>query len=496
MSDGKGLSVLSVVSEIFPLIKTGGLGDVTGALPLALREHDVKIVTLVPGYPAVVAALEDVRPVLADKDLFGGPARLLAGRAAGHDLLVIDAPHLFDRDGGPYVDPDGLDWPDNAFRFGALGWIAARIGLGDVPDFRPDIVHCHDWQASLTLAYLVYDGRPRPATVVSIHNLAYQGLFAAEMLSALRLPPAAFQVDGVEYYGKIGFLKAGLQFADRITTVSPTYAAEMQTPTNGFGLDGLLRSRSDVITGITNAIDVNVWNPLKDTHIPMRFGRSTVPKRATNKAHLQRHFGLEESPDRLLFGVVSRLAWQKGLDILADALPILLDTGAQLAVLGTGEVELEHRLSLLAEDNPGRVACIIGYNEDLAHLMQAGADAMLVPSRYEPCGLTQLCALQYGAIPVVAKVGGLADTIYDPGETAAAADGATGVHFSPVTQQALEAALVRTSQMWSRKKQWRNIQLNGMRVDVSWKKSAALYASLYADLLATKIGTLAKRAAE
>ncbi|HEY4264448.1 MAG TPA: glycogen synthase GlgA [Micropepsaceae bacterium] len=486
MSDVKGVSVLSVVSEIFPLIKTGGLGDVTGALPLALREHGVRMVTLVPGYPAVVAALENVHAVLADDDLFGGPARLLAGYAAGHDLLVIDAPHLFDRDGNPYVDADGIDWPDNALRFAALGWVAARIGLGEVAQFRPDIVHCHDWQAGLTLGYLAYDGRPVPGSVVTIHNLAYQGLFPAEMLSALRLPPAAFQVDGIEYYGKIGYLKAGLQFADRITTVSPTYAAEMQTPANGFGLDGLLRGRSDVITGITNGIDVNVWNPLRDTRIPMRFGRTTLSKRTANKAHLQRRFALEENPERLLLGVVSRLAWQKGLDILADALPILLDTGAQLVVLGTGEQALERRLVSLVESHPGRVGCIVGYNEDLAHLMQAGADAMLVPSRYEPCGLTQLCALQYGAVPVVAKVGGLADTIYDPEETSADAQRATGVQFSPVTQDALEAALIRTSQIWSRKKQWKNMQLNGMRTDVSWKKSAALYARLYVDLLAAK----------
>jgi starch synthase len=486
MSGVTGLSVLSVVSEIFPLIKTGGLGDVTGALPLALRDHGVRTTTLVPGYPAVISALENIHAVLADEDLFGGPARLLAGYAAGHDLLAIDAPHLFDRDGNPYVDADGFDWPDNALRFAALAWIAARVALGEVPEFRPDIVHCHDWQAGLTPAYLAYDGRPAPASVITIHNLAYQGLFPADMLSALRLPPAAFHVDGVEYYGKIGFLKAGLQFADRITTVSPTYAAEMQTPANGFGLDGLLRARSGVITGIVNGVDVTVWNPLRDPHIPMRFGRTTIAKRATNKAHLQRRFALEENPDRLLLGVVSRLAWQKGLDILADALPIALDTGAQLAVLGTGEQELERRLMSLMESHPGRVGCIIGYDEGFAHLMQAGADCMLVPSRFEPCGLTQLCALQYGAVPVVAKVGGLADTIYDPGENAPDGQHATGIQFSPVTREALEAALIRTSQVWSRKKQWKTLQLNGMRTDVSWKKSAALYAGLYADLLAAK----------
>jgi starch synthase len=486
MKSVKPLSVLSVVSEIFPLVKTGGLGDVTGALPLALRDHGVKITTLIPGYPAVVAALEGVRPVLAVEDLFGGPARVLAGRAAGHDLFVVDAPHLFDREGNPYLDPDGHDWPDNAFRFGALSLIAARIGLGEVPEFQPSIVHCHDWQAGLTLAYLAYDQRPRPATIITIHNLAYQGLFPAELLSALRLPAAAFQIDGVEYYGSIGFLKAALQFADRITTVSPTYAAEMQTPVNGFGLDGLLRTRSNLITGITNGIDTKIWNPLRDKHIPATFGRTTLSKRAANKTHLQRRFELDQDASSLVFGVISRLAPQKGLDILADAVPVLLEAGAQLAVLGTGDLELERRLSSLAAAHPGRIGCMIGYNEDLAHLVQAGADSVLVPSRYEPCGLTQLCALHYGAIPLVANVGGLADTVIDPDRAAPGSNGATGVQFSPVTQEALEGALLRTAAIWANKSVWRQMQINGMRADVSWKKPGALYAELYADVLAAK----------
>ena len=478
--------VLSVVSEIYPLIKTGGLGDVTGAIPLALSEHGVQFVTLVPGYPAVMAQLSDAHPVISIDDLFGGPARVLSGRAANHDLLVIDAPHLFDRDGNPYIDADGFDWPDNALRFGALGWIASRIALGDIGDVRPDIVQCHDWQAGLTLAYLAYDGRPRPATIMTIHNLAYQGLFPADLLDALRLPPAAMQIDGIEYYGKIGFLKAGLQFADRITTVSATYAAEMQTPANGFGLDGLLRARSDIITGIVNGIDIAVWNPLRDTRIPSRFGRSTLAKRSGNKVHLQQHLGLDVEPSRLLFGVVSRLAWQKGLDLLADAVPALLATGAQLAVLGAGDLELEHRFEALAAAHPGRIGCRIGYNEDMAHLIQAGADSLLVPSRFEPCGLTQLCALRYGAIPVVAKVGGLADTIHDPEEPGSNPDTATGLHFSPVTHDALEGALLRIHELWSHKKEWQRLQRNGMLTDVSWKESAVLYARLYTDLAGKK----------
>jgi starch synthase len=486
MSRARPLSVLSVVSELFPLIKTGGLGDVTGALPFAVQEHGVKITTLIPGYPAVVAALQDVRGVLDVEDLFGGPARVLSGRAAGHELLVVDAPHLFDREGNPYLDPDGRDWPDNAFRFGALSLIAARLGLGDVAEFRPQIVHCHDWQAGLTLAYLAYDGRPRPATIFTIHNLAYQGLFPAGLLSALRLPAAALQIDGVEYYGQIGFLKAALLFADRITTVSPTYAAEMQTPANGFGLDGLLRARADTIMGITNAIDTKVWNPLRDKHIPATFGRTTLSRRKTNKAQLQRRFELDRDADSLVFGVVSRLAPQKGLDILADALPVLLQTGGQLAVLGSGDLDLERRLSALAAAHPGRVGCIIGYNEELAHLVQAGADCVLVPSRYEPCGLTQLCALHYGAIPLVANVGGLADTVIDPEKAEPGSDGATGIQFSPVTREALEGALLRIAAIWPDKKRWERMQINGMRCDVSWKKSGALYAALYADAAAAK----------
>ena len=486
MSRGKPILVLSVVSEIFPLIKTGGLGDVTGALPMAVAEHGVKITTLVPGYPSVVAALQDVRAVLDVDDLFGGVARVLAGRAAGHDLLVIDAPHLFDREGNPYLDPDGRDWPDNAFRFGALSLIAARIGLGEVAEFRPNIVHCHDWQAGLTLAYLAYDGRPRPATIFTIHNLAYQGLFPAPLMSALRLPAAALQIDGVEYYGQIGFMKAALLFADRITTVSPTYAAEMQTPTNGFGLDGLLRARADTITGITNGIDTKVWNPLRDKHIPATFGRTTLSKRKTNKAQLQRRFELDGDADSLVFGVVSRLAPQKGLDMLADAMPVLLGTGAQLAVLGSGDLPLERRMSALAAARPGRVGCIIGYNEELAHLVQAGADSVLVPSRYEPCGLTQLCALHYGAIPLVAKVGGLADTVIDPERAEPGSDSANGIQFSPVTQEALEGAILRIAAIWADKKRWERMQVNGMRTDVSWKKSGALYAALYAQALAAR----------
>jgi len=477
------IQVLAVVSEIYPLVKTGGLADVAGALPRALRRHGIKTVTLVPGYPDVKAAIGWADVVLTIDDLFGGPARLIAARAGGLDLFVLDAPHLFDRPGNPYSSPDGGDWPDNAFRFGALGWMASRIGLGEVAGFVPNIVHGHDWQAGLTMAYLAYDGRPRPATVMTLHNLAYQGQFSADLLERLRLPPQAFSIDGVAHAGAIGFLKAGLQFADRITTVSPTYAREIQTESGGFGLDGLLRWRSEDLSGIRNGIDAGVWNPKTDMRIVSRFGAKSLAARTPNKAELQRRFRLEESPDRLLFGVVSRLTWQKGLDLLAEALPVLVERGAQLAVLGTGDRELEQRWGQLAHRYSGNVGCIIGYDEDLAHQIQAGADALLIPSRFEPCGLTQLCAMRYGAIPVAAKVGGLADTIVDAGDGAASA---TGLHFLPVTRQGIEAALKRTTELWADPFKWSAVQTQAMRADVSGAGPAKAYSSLYRGLLAVK----------
>ena len=477
------LTALAVTSEIYPFVKTGGLADVTGALPLALRRHGVDTTTLVPGYPAVMAAIARSDRVLSLDDLFGGTAQVLHARSAGLDLLVLDAPHLFDRPGNPYTGPDGGDWPDNALRFGALSFVAARIALGDIAGFAPDVVHGHDWQAGLAMAYLAYQSERRPATVLTVHNLAYQGQFPPDLLGRLRLPSQAFAIDGVESYGMIGFLKAGLQFADRITTVSPTYAQEIQTSANGCGLDGLLRLRSSVLSGIRNGIDTDVWNPETDSRIAAKFGRSTVSGRAPNKAALQKRFGLVPDAAALLFAVISRMAWQKGLDLLGDAVPALVARGAQLAVLGTGDPELEQRLTGLAQAHRGQVGCIVGYDEDLAHLIQAGADAVLVPSRFEPCGLTQLCAMRYGAIPVVAKVGGLADTVTD---LAAGPAKATGLQFSPVTYEALEATLHRAADLWSDRAAWLTLQANGMKADVSWAEPANAFFKLYTQLMTAK----------
>jgi starch synthase len=473
------LEILSVASEIYPLIKTGGLADVVGALPSALQREGITVRTLVPGYPAVLNALEAAERLHDFDNLFGGEARLLAARASGLDLIVLDAPHLFERRGSPYLGPDNRDWPDNAQRFGALGFVAALIGRGLLPDFVPDVVHAHDWQAGLAAAYLHFGGMPRPRIVATVHNIAFQGIFPANLLEPLGLPPEAFTIDGVEYHGQISYLKAGLQFADRITTVSPTYALEIQTREGGMGLDGLLRARSNVVSGILNGIDKTVWDPARDEHLASPFDRRDVARRAANKAALQARLGLAQNPDALLFGVVSRLTEQKGLDLLLGALPALPGHGAQLALLGTGNHDLESGFRAATAVYPGRVGVVLGFDEALAHQIQGGCDALLVPSRFEPCGLTQLCALRYGAVPVVARVGGLADTIIDANEMALAAGIATGIQFAPVTPLMLSAALGRTAALWSDQTTWRQLQQNGMKADVGWARPARHYAELY-----------------
>jgi starch synthase len=475
------VKVLSVASECFPLVKTGGLADVVGALPAALAREGVEMRVLLPGYPAVIAALAGADVVL-ERELFGGAVRVLAGEAAGLSLLAVDAPHLYARPGNPYVGPDGRDWADNPQRFSALARIAADIGLGAAKDFVPDVIHAHDWQAGLTSAYLYYCGVQAPGTVFTVHNLAFQGQVPATLLAELGLPPESYGIDGVEYYGSIGMLKAGLRLADRITTVSPTYAAEIQTPEGGMGLDGLLRERSGALSGVLNGIDVDVWNPATDPALVARFDAGALHRRALNRTALQRRMNLDLDPAALLFGVVGRLTSQKGMDLIPAALPALLAHGMQLAVVGSGDPALQRAFQVAAEAYPGRVGVFIGYDETLAHLLQGGCDALLVPSRFEPCGLTQLCALRYGAVPVVARVGGLADTVIDANVAALASGAATGVQFSPVTAAGLAEAVARTARLRAEPPLWRQTQLNGMRADFSWSAPARAYAALYREL--------------
>ena len=478
--------VLAVTSEIYPIIKTGGLADVAGALPAALKDHGVEMRTLVPGYPAVIRALPQAEEVRRWADYFGGPGRLLAGRRDDLDLFVLDVPHLFDRPGNPYVTQEGTDWPDNGIRFAALSRVAADIGLGLVPAFVPDVVHAHDWQGGLAPTYLHYHHGARPGTVMTIHNMAYQGKFAAELIGAIGLPWDGFNVQGLEYFGGISFLKAGLQFADRITTVSPTYAREIQSDEGGMGLGGLLRERASVLRGILNGIDIAVWNPETDPHIAYRFGAKELAFRGANKAILQQQFNLDPSPQRPLLGVISRLSWQKGLDLLLDTIPTILAENMQLALLGSGDRDLQDGDQAAARAHPGRIGVVIGYDEILAHLIQAGSDALVVPSRFEPCGLTQLCALRYGAVPIVSRVGGLEDTVVDIGEADSSGQDATGFKLVSVSADGLAGTLRKANLAFHDPLTWRRLQLSGMATDVSWRNRAGDFAALYREIVASR----------
>ena len=480
--------VLSVASEIYPLIKTGGLADVVGALPGALKSEKIRVRTLVPGFPAVMKALKKAETIFTYADFFGGTARILVARTAGLDLFVLDAPHLYDRPGGPYIDLNGRDWVDNALRFAALSRAGASLGTGLLPGYLPKIVHVHDWQSGLTAAYLNYAGPQRPGVVITVHNLAFQGQFDRRLLSSIGLPAQAFTNDGVEYYGDIGYLKAGLRLADRITTVSPTYAAEICTPEGGMGLEGLLRGRADKLSGILNGIDSKVWDPQTDPYLAAPYTSADLSPRAANKADLQARFGLDQNPEALVFAVVSRLSWQKGLDLLLETLPVLLAEGAQLVLLGSGDRELQTAFAAAEREHPGRIGCEFRYDEPMAHRVQAGADALMVPSRFEPCGLTQLYALRYGAVPVVARVGGLSDTVIDAGPMAVSAGVGTGVQFAPVNVPMLENTIRRTARLYRNKPVWRRMQTNGMATDVSWINPARRYAELYDGLIAERGG--------
>jgi len=476
------MKVLAVAAEVFPLVKTGGLADVVAALPGALRPLGVATRVMVPGYPAVAAALRSGEIVHRFADLFGGPATLVAARAAGLDLIVLDAPHLFDRPGNPYTGPDGRDWPDNALRFAALALAATEVGLGRVGAFVPDLVHCHDWHAALVPAHLHFADRPVPASVLTIHNLAFQGLFPARTFADLDLPRTAWSLDGLEFFGQASFLKGGLQYADAITTVSPTYAREICTPDGGMGLDGVLNARRNVLHGILNGIDTGVWNPETDPRLAATYGAGQLKRRQTNKRAIERRMGLS-SGDGMLFCVVSRLTAQKGIDLIAGSIDAAVAAGARFAILGSGEAVLETMLGETAERHSGLVGLVKGYDEALSHLLQGGADAVLVPSRFEPCGLTQFYGLRYGCVPVVARVGGLADSIIDANEAALRDGVATGVQFLPVDHGGLAAAIERAMALFADRRAWRGLQRRGMKSEVSWAKSAEAYAALYRALV-------------
>ncbi|MHB8666614.1 MAG: glycogen synthase GlgA [Burkholderiales bacterium] len=479
------LRVLFATSECAPLVKTGGLGDVSAALPAALARLGADVRVLLPGYRDVLARLPacvELARLAPDADF--PAARLLLGQLnADVPLYILDCPALYDRPGGPYQDRSGSDWGDNAQRFGLLSRAAALLGSAANPlDWRPQVVHCNDWQTGLAPAYLHYAGGARAAALLTIHNLAFQGIFEPAHVAALGLPAASFAPDGVEFYGKLSFLKAGLQFADAITTVSPGYAREIQGADLGFGLQGLLAARKDRLYGILNGIDTEVWNPATDALIPYRYCADTLAAKDGNKRALRQRLGLANAPDVPLFAVVSRLTEQKGLDWLLEIGPRLLALPAQLALLGGGDAQLERGFIALAQSHPQQMSATIGFDEDLAHLIEAGADAFLMPSRFEPCGMNQMYSQRYGTPPVVRATGGLADTVVDFTPAALAAGRASGFVFHEPSAEALLAATRRAAGAWRDAATWRALQRNGMARDFGWGASARRYAEIYARL--------------
>ena len=411
------------------------------------------------------------------------PARLLAAEADGLPLLLLDCPALFDRPGNPYLDASGLDWADNGIRFGLLSRVAARLGQPASPlGWQPDVVNLNDWQSALAPAWLHYEGGA--ASVVTVHNIAFQGNFAADLLPALGLPAHAWRFDGVEYHGQLSFLKAGLQLATLISTVSPTYAREIQDEAFGYGLAPLLRHRADALRGILNGVDTALWNPATDPALAAPYAANRLATKRDNKRALQREMGLNETDDRPLFGIISRLTEQKGLDLVLTLGDGITHLPAQLAILGSGDKAMETGFSELAARFPGQIAVKLGFDEALAHRIEAGADCFLMPSRFEPCGLNQMYSLRYGTPPIVRATGGLADTVIDVSDETLADKTANGFVIADATPHELWLALERATRCWHDRKLWQRIQQNGMRRDFSWEHAAHDYVTLYRDALA------------
>ncbi len=472
--------ILFATSEAYPLIKTGGLADVAGSLPRALLSLKQDIRLILPAYPEARKRMGKCKTI-AEFELDGHRIKLLQGRLPKSRVTtwLLDCAKFFDRPGNPYMNEQGQIWPDNAERFAlfskAICHIAMdRIGLG----WQAELVHCNDWQTALVPALLDQETR-RPATLFTVHNLAYQGLFNYDTFVKLRLPPHLWQYEALEFYNQLSFIKGGLVFADSISTVSPSYAEEIQQPEFGYGLDGLLRRRQQQLSGILNGIDVDEWNPGTDPRLVQNYNRRSLAKKAVNKIALQNYFKLPEKPKTLLFGFIGRLVEQKGLDDILASLPGILEMPVQFVFLGSGQPEYERGLRKLASQHPDKIAVQIGYSEELSHRIEAGADAFLMPSTFEPCGLNQLYSLRYGTLPVVRKVGGLSDTVQDITPHNIDDDSATGIVFTGAVGDNLPEAMLRTQQLYQNKTRWKQVQLAAMRQDFSWQRSAQTYLELY-----------------
>jgi starch synthase len=475
------MKVLFATSEAHPLVKTGGLADVSGALPAALREIGVDARVLLPGYPAALGNAGNLSRVFRIRLPEHGETALLQGSfpGSGVPVYLIEHAGYFQRE-GLYQDKSGRDWPDNALRFGLLSQFAAWLAGPKTPlDFKPDVLHCNDWQTGLAPAYVRFEKEVATPTVFTVHNLAYQGIFPPESLKKLGLPPESFSIDGMEYYGNISFLKAGLFYASHLTTVSPNYAKEIQTEVFGMGMQGLLAARSKDLTGILNGIDMREWNPASDPSLYATYSADNLAGKVTNKLSLQGELGLQPDAKAPLLGMISRLTEQKGSDVVIEAVPELLKLGAQIVVLGGGDAKLETAWRKLAGAHPRWVAVKIGYSEGLSHRIEASADIFLMPSRFEPCGLNQMYSQRYGTPPVVHKVGGLADTVTNASLGNLANGTATGFVIDTLSKDTLIEAVRRATILYRHKLAWQKLMKTGMARDFGWKQSAHQYLGVY-----------------
>ena len=482
------MQVLFASSEIQPLAKTGGLADVSAALPAALADLGVDVELLMPGYPQALDMAEKKSEVVTFDDILGHKVRLVRGRTpdTGLPVWLLDCPPLYERAGGPYQDADGNEWPDNALRFAVLNHVAARVGLGvGGIAWQPDIVHANDWHVGLVPALLRPGGLERPASVFTIHNMAYQGLFPFDIARRVGMSAEICNPNDLEFYGHLSFLKSGIGTSDRITTVSPTYAKEIVTPDYGHGLDGLLRHRAHRLSGILNGVDYDIWEPSTDPFIAQPYGADRLGGKAACKADLQDYFGLDIDPERPIVAFMSRLADQKMADCVLAAVPWIVEQGAQFVMVAQGDRALESGFLQAAEDLP-QLGIQIGYNEPSAHRLLAGADILLAPSRFEPCGLTHLYGMRYGAVPVVRKTGGLADTVTPPAGASAAIEAANGFVFDEPTTGDMIGALEQALEANRYDVSWRRLRLNAMAADFGWEASARQYLDLYRDLIESR----------
>lgn len=481
--------VLFASSEVHPLIKTGGLADISGSMPIALHKHGQDIRIIMPAYRQCLEALERIDCVANIKlDGFYVPVEILQSTLPGSDVPIwlVNSPQHFDREGGPYCRPDGGDWDDNAARFALFSRAITAIAMNKAGlNWQPDVLHCNDWQTGLAPALLsTYANRPK--TVFTIHNLAYQGLYSKDVFESLDLPESFWHSESLEFYDQMSFMKGGLIYADQITTVSPTYADEICTYEFGYGLEGLLSHRREQgrLSGVLNGIDEQEWNPEIDQTIAKTFSTKSLANKKHNKTAIQEHFHLPVKNEVLVIGLISRLVSQKGIDLSIEAIDSLLENNQaiQFICLGSGHAEYEQNLRVLRAHYPDKVALHIGYDEELAHQIEAGADVFLMPSRFEPCGLNQMYSLQYGTLPIVRSTGGLEDTVVNATEQNRKNETANGFKFKQATAQELEDTLYRVLDLFKRPRIWRKMMITGMEQDYSWENSAVKYDELYEQL--------------